>query len=403
MAVRGIFSSHSSLVGDRRVNDFAGRILMNGFGGTAPMLALSSGMPKEPIKNTEFSWVEDDHISGNTTATTGYASNATTIVVADSNIWVPNSVILHEDSGEQMYVTGVTGNSITVVRGFAGTVPSAILEDDRLQLIATAFAEATVGAEAVTQVGESRTNYVQIFKQAWAVSNTAKAIEFQTGSKAAKNRADATMYMTESLERAFMFGRPSVSHVNGKQLRTSGGIQHAIETFGGHVVSANANSVAGRINLDVITSFMRTIFDRNIKGFPNERICFTGSAVLEIIQKLVLDVGEYTIKAEESMFGMEVVTLKTFSGTLKLMTHPMWVENDHWNRELWALHPAGIKRKILRDMEVIPFTGANQVDALDAETGHMRTELGFEVKGVKTMGMITNIQSAGGLAALPTT
>jgi hypothetical protein len=405
MTVRGIFASHSSIVGDRRTDDFAGRLLMNGFGGTAPMLALSSGMPKEAVRNTEFSWLEDDHISGATLATETVNSSATDVDVADSNIWIPNSILVVQETGEQIFVSAISGNNITISRGFAGTTPASITDGDTLQLISTAFAEGTKGAKPVTQLGESRTNYVQIFKQAWSITNTAKAIRFSTGSKAAHNRQMASMYLAEQLERAFMFGRPSVSvqtfEGRNVQLRTSGGIQHAIETFGGHVVAANANSTAGRLNLPTIDAFMRHIFDRNIKGFPNERITYTGSYVLGIIQQLVQDIGEYQIKVQESVYGIKVTKLVTFSGELTLLTHPLWVESDFWGHEMWVLHPAGIKRKVLRDLQVFSIADDSQVEALDAEEGHLRTELGFEVKGVKTMGMITNIQTAGGVAALP--
>lgn len=405
MSVRGIFASHSSLPGDRRTNDFGGRLLMNGFGGTAPMLALSSGMPKEPVKNTEFSWVEDTHISGNAAATIEYNAAATSIVVDDSNIWVPNSIVMVQVTGEQLYISAIAGNTVTVTRGFAGTTAATIPSGAKLQLISTAFGEGTKGAAPVAQVGESRTNYVQIFKSAWSVTNTAKAIEFQMGSKLAENKSQAMMYLAESIERAFMFGRPSVStqvfEGRNVQLRTSGGIQHAIETFGGLVVGAAGNSVPGRLNLDIVNDFMRRIFDKNVKGFPNERIAYAGSFVLEILQKLVMDVGEYSISSQETIFGIKVTKLITFNGELTLLTHPLWVENPIWNTELWVLHPAGIKRRVLRDIETFSENNETQTDALDAEEGHIRTELGFEVKGVQTMGMLTNILTAGGLAPLP--
>jgi len=403
MSVRGLFASYSSLVGDRQGNDFAGRILMNGYGGTAPMLALSSGMPKESVRNTEFSWVEDAHISGSTLATAGIASGVTALVVADANIWIPNSIILNQVTGEQMYITAISGNTCTIVRGFAGTLAAAITTSQALQLISTAFGEATEGAAAVTQVGESRTNYIQIFKRAFEVSNTAKAVEYQTGAKLAESKQNAMTYMMEDIERAFMFGRPSVSVISNKQVRTSGGIRYNIETYGGKVVSAADNSVAGRLNLDTINDFIRSIFDRNIKGFPNERLTFCGSAVLQLIQKMVADIGEYSITQNESAYGLKVTKLTTFNGDLTMLTHPMFVENPLWNRELWAMHPAGIKRKVLRDFSVIHQTSQYQNNALDSEKGHLLQEMGFEVKGVKTMGIISNIQTAGGIAALPTT
>ena len=402
MAVRGIFTSYSSLVGDRQTNDFAGRLLMNGYGGMVPMLALSSGMGSDRVTNTEFSWVEDSWISGNATVTVGGNSAAVSLTVDDANIWIPNSILMNQTTGEHLFMTARTGNVITVVRGFQNTTPATVTNGDKLQLISTAFAEASGGADSVVQVGESRTNYVQIFKAKWSVSNTAKAVNYRTGNKVASSKAQATTQLSESIERAFMFGRPyaGVDPVSGKRLYTSGGIRYNIETYGGIVQAANANSVAGRLNLDLVTNFIRRIFDRNVKGFPNERLTFTGSYTLELLQKMVQDVGEYSISQGESVYGMNVTKLRTFAGELSLLTHPMFVENEAWGREIWVMHPAGIKRKILRGIEIVE-PGDNREDALDATEGHIRTELGFEVSGVKCMGLITNIQTAGGLAALP--
>lgn len=407
MAVRGIFASHSGLVGDARGGDFAGRIIMNGYGGMVPMLALSSGMPKEAVTSTTYSWVEDSHISGNAKAVGALSDSATSLVVDDSNIWTPNSIVLVESTGEHLFVTAINGNTITVTRGFSGTVAMAIADQARIQLISTAFAEATTGAQPVMQVGESRSNYVQIFKSAWSVSNTAKAMKFTTGNKVAESRQGATTYLSEQLERAFMFGRPSVSTMNNggkvQEVRTSGGIEYAIQTYGGLYENAADNGTPGRLNLNTLSNFLRRLFDRQVKGLPNERITFTGSHVLELIQQMVMDIGEYTISTEENSYGIEVVTLTTFNGKVKLMTHPMFVENLTWNSQLWVLHPGLIRRKVLRDLEILDFDGNNQHNALDAQEGHLRTELGFEVKGTATMGILSDIQTAGGVAALPTT
>lgn len=403
MAVRGIFASHSSLVGDRRTNDFGGQVLMNYLGGSAPMLALSSGMPKEPVRQVEFSWVEDSRITGNAKVSGAQSDSVTSFDVDDTNIWTPNMILLVESTGEQMFLSAITGNTITVTRGFAGTVPAAMLDQDRIQAISSAYPEASTGAEPVMQVGESRTNYVQIFKSAWAVSGTATAIDYQTGAKLAESKSQATSQLMDQVERGFMFGRPSVFTLGNRQVRTSGGIQHAISTYGGLVEAANDNATAGRLNLDTLNSFLRRIFERQVKGMPNERISYCGSAVQELIQRMVMDVGEYSITQGESVFGINVAELKTFNGSVKLMTHPMFVENDTWNHEFWVLHPGLIKRRVLRDLEVLAYKGNNQTDALDAETGHLRMEMGFEVKGTATMGMLTNIQTAGGVAALPTT
>lgn len=403
MAIRGLFSSHSAIVGDRRAGDFAGRVLMNGFGGTVPMLALSAGMPKDSVTTTEYSWVDDTHISGAAKATVAATAVATSITVDDSNIWIPNSILLHELSDERMLVTAVTGNVVTVIRGFTGTTASAISVGDRLQYIATAFPEASEGAKPVMQVGESRTNYVQIFKGAWGVSGTAAAIEYRTGNKVAESSEKAMGYLMESIERAFMFGRPYVTTYDNKPMRLSGGIQHAIKTYGGIVKIAADNGVAGRLNLRTILNFLRTIFDRQVKGLSNERIAYTSTFVLELLQQMLMDIGEFKMTSEDTKFGIEVTKIKGIGGELSLMTHPFFTESELLQRELWVMHPGLIRRKELRGLQILKYADQLQPNALDAKTGHLRIEMGFEIRGERTMGILSNITTAGGLGALPST
>ena len=87
MAVPGIFASHQGIVGNR-VGDFASAILRVNPTGTAPLLALTSGMPKEAAKDVVTHWFEETHISGRATVTTGGAANATSIVVDDGTLTI---------------------------------------------------------------------------------------------------------------------------------------------------------------------------------------------------------------------------------------------------------------------------------------------------------------------------
>ncbi len=392
MSIRGIFASHSGIVGER-VGDLASRVLMLGYTGTAPMLALSSGMPKEAAGDTSFSWVEDSHISGNTTASAA-ASGATNLTVADSNIWTPNTVIVNQNTGEYMLVTAIASQtSVTVLRGIAGTTAAAITNGDKLQHVGTAFEEGGDKPSPVTQKGENRTNYVQIFKNGWAITGTAKAVKFHTGSQLAYNRSQALGYHVEDLERAFIFGRPAVMTMNNKQMRLSGGIAYQVETYGGLVESAN-NGGAGKLSLDGLFSFMRRIFDRNVKGMPNERLAFTGSAVLEIIGQLVRGDSTYNISVGETAYGVKVNKIQGFNGDLTLATHPLFTENSMWGHELHCYHPGLIKKRVLRDTWEESFGASNSNNGgKDAEEGFIAIETGFQIQGAETMGILRNIQT----------
>lgn len=394
MAVRGVFMSNQGIVGDRNTQ-LSGRVLMNGYGGTAPMLALSAGMPETPISDTAWSWTEDQHISGNTTCPGGVNNSATSIPVADANLWVPQSVLLVESTGEHMLVTAVSGNTITVVRGIAGTTGTTIPAAARIQLLGTAFKEGGGKPTPITQLGETYTNLCQIFKNGWSLTGTAKAISYTQGSRLARNKQTCFQYHAEDIERSFIFGKRGQTIINNEEYRFSNGIVNQISTYGGLVVSAAYGGNAGNMSISGLQNFVRLIFDKVIKGMPNERIVFTSSAVLELIQNMVRLDSHFEITTETTSYGFSVMTLTFLGNTLKLMTHPMFVENATWAKTMLVLHPGLIEKKILRQTWTEEFTQAKANNAgVDAEEGYIGDEMGFHVAGARVMGYMTNISAA---------
>lgn len=394
MAVRGIFQSNQSIVGDRNTS-LSGRVLMHGLAGTAPLLALSSGMPETPVRDTAWSWTEDQHISGNTTVPGGALIGATSITVADSNLWVPQSVLLVEATGEHMLVTAVSGNVVTVVRGIAGTAAAAISADGRIQSIGTAFKEGGGKPAPVTQMGESYSNLVQIFKNGWAITGTAKAVSYATGSKLAHNKETCFSYHAEDIERAFLFGKKGQQVINGDEYRFTNGVLNQVNLYGGLVVSAAYNSVAGNMSIAGMTNFMRRVFDRRVKGMPNERIVFTSTEVLEKMQHMARLDSTVNIDVNTTTYGFNIMKLSFMGYELSMMTHPLMVENPTWAQQMYVLHPGLIEKKVLRTTWTEEFSPEKENNnGVDATEGYIADEMGFHVGGARVMGIMTNIQNA---------
>lgn len=396
MSVRGIFASHAALAGERQ-DDLSARVLMLGYAGMAPLLAMSAGMPTESSDQLSYGWIEDAHISGNQEVVTGGNEAATELVVDDAGIWAANTVLMNQDTGEHMLITDVDADNITitVIRGLSGTTAATVTAGDKLQSIGTAFAEGSGKPQPVSQQGEERTNYMQIFKNGWAITGSAKKVKYLTGSKLAHSKEMCFAYHAEDLERSFLWGRKGVRIVDGKQMRLSNGVLAQIEGYGGLVESATDGVTPGNYSMKLLQNFFRRIFDLNAKGMPNERIAFCGSQLLEIIQHMVLLDTTYNIEHDETAFGIRVMTIKGFNGTIKFVTHPMMVENALWQSELYVLHPGLIKKRRFRDTWTEEFSPERQNNnGVDATEGYIADELGFELRGAKTMGILRNVQVA---------
>lgn len=389
--IQGIFMSNQGIVGDR-VGDFSSAILQINPTGTALMLALSSGMGKQSAQDTIFTWYEDSHQAGRSATVSG--GTTTSVVVADGSQYVPGQVLLVEETGEILHVTGVATNTLTVTRGIGGTTVTSINGSMHVQSIGNAHEEASERPVAVTQLGTARTNLTQIFRNAWAVSGTTKAVKYRTGSKVAHNKAMCAMYHAEDIERAFIWGRKHQGSLNGKPFRLSDGIVSQLEQYDGIVEAANSGG-AGQLSWIDFEDFLRRVFATNVKGQPNERIAIGGDICVAVLNGMARLDGTYNISQGETVLGIKITTIVTAFGQLKLMTHPLFNENPVWQKDLMVLHPGAIRKRVLRETEDEGYdSNGNRIDGRDADEGLMTTELGFELGAASTMGMLTNVATA---------
>ena len=387
--IQGIFASHQGIVGDR-VGDFASAILQYNPTGTALFLALTSGMPKAGASDTVFNWVEDSHQPGRSAIVSG--GTTTTVVVDDGSYYVPGAVLLVEETGEHMLVTSTAGDSLTVIRGLAGTAVTSVNNTMNVQQIGNAHEEGSLMPVAVTQQGHPRLNYVQIFRNAWAITGTAKAITFRTGNRLAKNKKEAAMFHAEDMERAFLWGRKHIGTLNNKQFRMTDGLVAQIENYGGVIETADSGGNAGDVSLEDFEDFMRRVFELNIKGQPNERTILTGNQVLAVVQKLTRLNAQYNITQGETKLGINVTTIQTVFGKFNFLTHPLMNESPYFSKEMYVIHPGAIRKRTLRETNEEGYdANGKRIAGIDADQGVITTETGLEVGGARTMGIYRNI------------
>lgn len=383
MAIKGVFSSDSTIVGDPK-GDFAAALLQEVPTGTAMLFALSSGMPSKPATDTIVHWFEEKHLSGRTTVTPAVASTTTTtVVVVDASFLVPNGIALLESTGEYVLITAVSGNSLTVIRGFAGSTPVNIPDTCGFQLIASAAEEASAAPVAVANLGYPKFNYCQIFRNTWNVSGTAKAVQYYTGSPEAKTRRDAALFHGESIERALWFGRSNIGVVNGQPYRTLAGLDQLVTT--------NVTAASGTTNWTQLDAFLQGIFSKNIKGKPNERIAFIGNAGLGVIQQIARLNSTVYIEPGQTDFGLNIFKWLTPYGNISMMTHPLMTENPLWSKDLRVLHPGAVATRWLRRTQEDAYDSNGQRAGVDADFGVYTSELSFEYGVERTAGRLTGL------------
>lgn len=390
MSVKGVFASDQNIVGSRK-GDFASGILMTMPTGSAPLLGLSAGMESVDASDTVVTWFEENHLSGRINIINN-AAVGTAITVDDSSQITAGLVYLIESTGEYIYVESVSGAVATVSRGFGSTSPAAVDGSgtaEPMQRIASAHEEGSSKPTSIANLGFPRFNYMQIFRNPWDVTGTARAVEYLTGDLVAKNKRDAGIYHSEDMERAMIWGIQAIGIQNSKPFRTMSGIQEQITT---NVTAQGANTT-----WDEIDQFLQDCFARNVKGKPNERIAFCGNTVLQVLNKIARTDGNMTqinLVPGQTDFGMKITKWMTPYGDVSLLTHPLFNESPLWTKDLMVLHPGVMRTRYLRRTHEDTNDRDGTRAGVDADFGVLTTEMCLEYRAEITGGLFTGIDTA---------
>jgi hypothetical protein len=202
--------------------------------------------------------------------------------------------------------------------------------------------------------------------------------------------ADAASFHAEQIERALWFGVKHQGSLNGQALFLMDGIINQGTNHGAQSTSQSTNTQW----VDLVDHF-QAVFQKNIKGKPNERIAFCGNTVLNVVSQIAQLDGTQNISPGAQSFGVDVMNIITPFGRVKLMSHPLFNENAIWTENMYTIHPGAIRMRWLRKTFRNDYdTAGNRISGQDAEQGVITSELSCELQAAQTMGIYTGIDTA---------
>lgn len=343
MAIKGIFVSDAGGINERN-NSLASTILYEARGGGVPMFALSAGMANTDATSAVVSWDEEGIMHSRCAITAVAAPTGNILTVEDASWLHENMVIMVESTGEYMLILGVSGNTLTVQRGIAQTGVQPIVIGDTeqaIQLIGTAFEEASERPTAIATSPYPRTNVTQIFRRSWDISGTAEATTYRHGNRKDKNKATAAMNHALDMERSILFGKRHIGVINNKPFRQFDGVLAQLRS---NIFVSPTPGLTRRVTDD----YVERLFSKNIKGEPNERITFGGNSAVRALNEIAWRYGTYNIDVKTNEFGLDIKRYMTPFGDLTLMIHPMLNESPVWSSWMMSFHPASLELCWLR-------------------------------------------------------
>lgn len=388
MAIAGLFASHNGIAGEA-AQSFSGAVLKYGYASDAPMTALRSGVPNTRGTSKIVNWFEEPAQTSRTTSSTNLTDSGTSIVVADASFILPKSVLLIESTGEHVYVSAVSGTTLTVQRGMCGTTAQAVNGSSTpfgIQFIASVHEELSSAPAALIRSGYMQSNYMEIFRNSFGLSRSASLVQWNTdGNKEQECRNSAITNHASSIERASLFGRKAMQVINSKPAFTMQGLIPSIST--------NVKSIGGGgLTYDDLVSFINSCFTKNISGKPNERLAYVGNTALTVIQKILRTETSTQIILSDTTekYGLNIRTLVTALGSIKLLTHPVFNESPVYTKALLVFHPGALSYEYLTDAQVTPHAN----DGTDGMSANVTSELSLKYTCECTAGIMTGIATA---------
>jgi hypothetical protein len=100
------------------------------------------------------------------------------------------------------------------------------------------------------------------------------------------------------------------------------------------------------------------------------------------------------VEPGENDFGLNIKYWITPFGNITLMTHPLFVENATWTKNLYVLHPGAVRMRYLSRTHTDAYDSDGTRAGVDGDFGVMTTECTIEYKLEKTGGQLTGLTAA---------
>lgn len=379
--IPGIFSSQGGINAER-LDSFNSKLFRSQLAGTAPIFALSSGSTQFQLTSKIHYWFMKQPYSSKLIASAAANNSATSITVDKGAVVEPSSVIMNTKTNEYMFVSAVSGNTLTVVRGFAESMAAAVTQNDELLYLGTAKKEGSLAPNPKYRRGVPRMNYSQIFRNGWGTTRTTEYIKFITGNKATENKEDAVSMHAQDIEMALLLGRKSLNQVDGSEvLSTMDGLMSIVK---------NNTALAAAATLDSIQEWMYSNFETCPEGVPNERVVMTSLNVLYVLNKLIREAGSsyYPIGTATKVYGLDVYALQLPGmQEVKILAHPLFSQTESLSKSMLIYHPGLIKIGYMTDAEIKDATPVG----MDGQANVITSELTLEYADENTGGVLSNI------------
>ena len=362
--------------------------------GNAPLNALLAMGSSEGTDDPEYKNFRDELPDRKLKVNGAVSSTSTTTVTIDASddnkFAITGAIVVNSETGEVMHVTAdTTATTLTVARNIGGTSHQ-IADDAELFIAGFAAAEGGNAPTAISFDATVASNYTQIFRTAFQVSNTLNSTYLRTGDKMDEAMTKALKLHMSDIERAMFFGVKHEENGSSAQpTRFTGGLLNSLT----NVVDVTTDfasyggSTAGQMTE---SGFDSLLISSVFKYGSKQKIAFVGENVANQLQQIGKDRWKPT--TYEGAYGVNLTQYTTFAGDLMVHLHPQFRQIPNMKNAMIIVDFPYLSYRYLegRDTQLLENRQAPDADSIKSE---YLTECGLELLQDKVHSYIKNWSS----------
>jgi Family of unknown function (DUF5309) len=302
--------------------------------GSAPLFGLTALLKEETALQIEHGFYSKTMLFPSVVVSAAGQTNADSIftVASTANI-LPGMILRCDTTNENILVLGlVSPTQLSVQRSLGNIAAQAIGASVSLWMVGNAYEESSLRPASLIIVPQRVTNFTQIFRNTWSVSESTRATMLLAGDTAvAESRQDCAAFHAVDIEKAFFFGQRFLGNKGGQPLRTMDGVISAVtQNNPGNITTLGGTTNFTQLEAALDPCFNQVTDPKNIA----ERILFVGGVMRRVIHAIARLNSTYFIEGDKSSWGLQIDTIKIPRGYFTLIEHPLF--NAYGNATTWA-------------------------------------------------------------------
>jgi hypothetical protein len=331
----------------------------------APLTYMTRRFHKRQVSQFSYDWLEKDVMPRLSDVVGAVLSSDTTINVgAGQGSSVPiNAVLLNRRTREQVLVTAVATDALTVVRGIGG-IQEAMNDGDKLDFLRAVFEDGSSKGSLKSTKEDRKFNYTEIIRTAYGFTGRQQNTDMYGGKDPATERKAQAIEHTISIEQMLLFGRRHTRTGAGGKFQTmSGGLEFFITT---NVWDLAGNEPSVDQITEVLEEGMKHGRGGYLSGGSRTKWLFCSPRWGSKFSKM--GNAKIELRPADTQLGIKIATLSTTHGDIQIVEDPLLSGPEHggWAFLLDLNHVYYVNHQG-RDTKLLDNRQANDVDGMEEE------------------------------------